>query len=507
MREVLDDEPHRELDVARQLDLPRPVAPVRQRDPAHLGVVLRRDGDLEPRLDLVVPARDRRLLGEELHEVLLGLPPDGLPGRGPDGAGVDVAQVDELAPGVPRRVLAPPGHGVPATEARSPAGVRDDRHVGAVREDLRLRVRRERRAEAVGRARGGARRHPGLLGRARLGDRRLARDPLLQEELRRLDPRVRVEPADHHVAEEDVREGDESHPLVVGEPGLHDDARRRRRTAAPASAPRSARGACSRPSRRSRAGPRRPPARAAAGSVRRRRRRQRGQGGRVGGHDELVGEPSLEPEARDAERLVLVGAGPVHEVEGRLRDSPRHAAAPAVADLLLHRHAARRVEKRSRIRPHQEERHQVLEHRRAPGDERRDALHAHDEPPEVEPVALRHVALRDGEEARQARLRGEEVVEGRVEAAGPVRVGQPVADREELALRVVEEAEAHPVRQRRGAPRQVGEAAKPARSGDDAASSPAPFRQGQQRSREVPAVDRRDVARGERREALRCRTS
>ena len=51
-----------------------------------------------------------------------------------------------------------------------------------------------------------------------------ARDALLQQELGRLDARVGVEPVDHHVAQQHVGDGDQRHPLVVRQVGLHDDA-------------------------------------------------------------------------------------------------------------------------------------------------------------------------------------------------------------------------------------------------------------------------------------------
>ena len=223
VRDVLGDGPQGDLDVARQLDLARPVALIRHGEAPHLGVVLRRDGDLEARLDAVIASQDDGLLGEELHEVVLRLLADGLIGRGPDRAVVDVAQVDELAARVARGVLAPPGDGAAPAEARSAAGVRHDRDVGAVRQDLRARVRRVRRAEAA-RSASERRGHAGLLGGTRLDDRSLTRHPLLQEELGRLNPRVRVEPVDHDVAEKDVREGDERHPLVVRQVGLDDHA-------------------------------------------------------------------------------------------------------------------------------------------------------------------------------------------------------------------------------------------------------------------------------------------
>jgi len=57
--------------------------------------------------------------------------------------------------------------------------------------------------------------------------------------------------------------------------------------------------------------------------------------------------------------------------------------------------------------------------------------------PRWKPVGGRDVALGDGDEARQAGLGGEEIVVVRIEPA----LGNPVADGEELARRVVEEAE------------------------------------------------------------------
>ena len=101
IRRVLRESAERELDEARELDLPRPLAEVRQRDAPHLGVVLGRNRHLEARLDLVVAAPDDDLLGEELDLVVFRLRAHGLPRGGPDGAGVDVAQVNELAPRVP----------------------------------------------------------------------------------------------------------------------------------------------------------------------------------------------------------------------------------------------------------------------------------------------------------------------------------------------------------------------------------------------------------------------
>ena len=84
----------------------------------------------------------------------------------------------------------------------------------------------------------------------------------------------------------------------------------------------------------------------------------------------------------------------------------------------------------------------------------------------MEPVVLRHVALRDGDEARQPRLRRQQVVERRVEPPGTLGVGQAIADREDAAPPVVEEVEPHGVGERDGARRASARSASP-----DAASA------------------------------------
>jgi len=149
-----------------------------------------------------------------------------------------------------------------------------------------------------------------------------------------------MEPVDHHVGKEDVRERHQRHPLVVREVRLHDDPEVR--------SPRRGTGLF-RLSRRvvdrvvvaERAQrallletPEIPPG---FGRI-----HHRGQSGGVRGHDELVRETAHQAEARNAERLVLEVSQPVHEVVRRLGDSPRNAAPTAISDLLLHGHLADR---------------------------------------------------------------------------------------------------------------------------------------------------------------------
>ena len=62
-----------------------------------------------------------------------------------------------------------------------------------------------------------------------------------------------------------------------------------------------------------------------------------------------------------------------------------------------------------------------------------------------------HVALRNRQEARQARFGREQVVERRIETARPLGVGQAVADGEQLSLGVVQKPEVDRREQRAGA--------------------------------------------------------
>ena len=211
-----------DLGVARDLDLAGAVAVVRHRQSPHLDVVLGRDGDVEERRDAVVAAAERRLLGEERHQVALRLRPRRMVGRRPHGAAAHVPQVDELASRVARGVLAVAGDDAAPAEAGAAARVRHDRGVAAVRQELGVRPQRVRRSEATQSLRGRRARRARLLDRAGLGDRGRAWHALLQQQLGGLHARIGVEAPHHRVAEQDVGERDERHALVVGHEGPHD---------------------------------------------------------------------------------------------------------------------------------------------------------------------------------------------------------------------------------------------------------------------------------------------
>ncbi len=296
-----------DLGVARDLDLAGSVAVVRDRQPPHLDVVLGRHGDVEERCDAVVATAERGLLREEGHQVVVRIRPGRVVGRGPHGPAAHVPEVDELASRVARGVVPVAGDDTTAAEAGAAARVRHDRGVAAVRQELRVRPQRVRRAEATQSLRGGGARRACLLHRAGLGDRRRARHALLQQQLRGLHARVGVEAPHHRVAEQDVGERDEGHALVVGHEGPHD-------------------GSVGRVAGLARAelgggpvrvvdrlvvavGPRAPVVRQAPQVAHRELRlHHRGEGRRVRSHDQLVGEAPFQAQAGHAEGLVLVVA-------------------------------------------------------------------------------------------------------------------------------------------------------------------------------------------------------
>ncbi len=161
---------------------------------------------------------------------------------------------------------------------------------------------------------------------------------------------------------------------------------------------------------------------------------------RIRRHDEILREPALQAEAADAEVRVLVREVHVPRVVGGFRDSPWNAALFPVPDLPAHDEAVGVLEQAARRRVEHEVGHEVLEHRAGPGEQRRSPADGGQGPAEMEPVLDGHVAARDRHEARQTRLRGQQVV-----VPGVERPFQgPVADREEIPRVVVEEREVHP---------------------------------------------------------------
>ena len=110
----------------------------------------------------------------------------------------------------------------------------------------------------------------------------------------------------------------------------------------------------------------------------------------------------------------------------------------------------------------------------------------------MEPVIRGHVVLGDGDEARQPRLGAEQIVVRGVERVGPF----VIADGEQLALRIVQEAEIH--RHAEGE-RAIGDRREAAGEGGGQPGGrrrgETPLAHREQMAGEIAAVDRRDVRR------------
>ena len=209
------------------------------------------------------------------------------------------------------------------------------------------------------------------LGRTRLRQDRLARHPLLQQQLRRLDPRIGVEPRRRtRRRADDVGERDQRHALVMGEKRADDLRRRRRRSAAASSV--AVRAAGSRWTRRTRSGRRARRASAARGSAPRPPDRPRlASAVAYGATTRSSARPRFRPRPGHAERAVLIVARAIGEGVGRLRDAPRHAALARRIRSAAGRWRGSSGRAACREAAHQQLRHQVLEHRAAPRHQRR----------------------------------------------------------------------------------------------------------------------------------------
>src|SRR6185503_442249 len=119
----------------------------------------------------------------------------------------------------------------------------------------------------------------------------------------------------------------------------------------------------------------------------------------------------------------------------------RYIALLSVLDVTPHAGAAALVEQRPRKAAHQQLGHQILEHGAAPRHQRRAAVDVGHKASKVKPVMLRHVALRNGDETGQPRLRCQQIVKRAVESSWSVCISQPVSDRKNAAPSVVEEVE------------------------------------------------------------------
>ena len=154
-----------------------------------------------------------------------------------------------------------------------------------------------------------------------------------------------------------------------------------------------------------------------------RRNHQRQRRG-VGSNHQVLSQSSFQAQPGNAKGAVLVVQLSVSPVVTGLRNPPRHAASVSISDLLLHRRPASMIQQGVLKIGHDQQRHQVFEHRAAPGNQdwlipRSDQQAAHGEP-----MVLRNLPQRDGDVTAQSRLRGQQIVEaGIVAPFGDVETG------------------------------------------------------------------------------------
>ncbi len=420
----------------------RATAAVGQPQAPEFDVVLGGDGHLQVALATVKRAAEFGLGVGEDGLVVVHRHAGGLVGGRPEVAAVHVAQVAERAPGIGGAVLAPAGEREVAVAAVAAAGMGEHAVVAAVGQQLHFRARAAGLAQhAQGRfVLGGG----GVLAQ-RFDFMRMehadARNALLQQQQGGLELDIGHEAALHRLVAQQVIQRQQAHALVVG----HE------RTQQHVVVPRwDARGGVvDRLVHSEATGEAQSFERLKVLAGRFRRHHQRHHAG-IGCDDPILPQAALQPQPRHAERAVLVVQARIDGVVAGLGHAPWQVEASAVDDLGFHRMPRGLVEQGVRVAGHHQLRHEVLEHRATPRQQRRRAVDLGKQAAEREPALLRELALGDGHEGAQPRFGGQQVVEAVVEAV----VVDVVADGEQLAGAVEQEPIFHQ-RELPGAVRQV----------------------------------------------------
>ena len=139
----------RELGVGGELDVPDPVARIRYGQAANFGVVFRRNHDFKHRRDRSIAPRELGSVLAEPDIVAVRFDAARLVARGPHVAAADIAQKDVGAPVVAGGVFAPARDRQITPSTVAGAGSREHHRVPAVGEQLDLRCRGVRGAQAA----------------------------------------------------------------------------------------------------------------------------------------------------------------------------------------------------------------------------------------------------------------------------------------------------------------------------------------------------------------------
>ena len=400
--------------------------------PAQLDVVLGRDADVG------VNFQTRRVLaklGASLSEnglAAFGDAPARLMGGGPEFAGGHIAQVEKSAPAIARRILAPAGDGKIAPAAVAAARAADHDMIAAIGQEVDF---------------GGARVGIGDEAHESFADLgelpRLAQfklfgehlgggvgHALLQEQVRSPERWAQEETPLHRAVQQPIRQGEQAHPLMMGHVRADGDtgpARRQTRRSVIHCLVKSVSAFASFGGEEFKI---------LAGFA---GRNHQGHRRGVRSNHEIFRQAAFQTKARHAEGAVLVIQMHVGAVVAGFGNTPRDAAQLAVFDLLPDGPLAGLIEQGVFVIRHDQQRHQVLEHRPAPRSKQRIAPQRDEQTAQREPVLLRNLSLRDGDVAAQARLGRQQIIEAGVIAA----FGDVETNGEKLARGIEQKAEIH----------------------------------------------------------------
>ena len=95
-------------------------------------------------------------------------------------------------------------------------------------------------------------------------------------------------------------------------------------------------------------------------------RQQRG----IGGNDQIIGKAPFKAQARCTKGAILIVHRRIKGIEARFGDAPRHPFLATIGDLLINDGQTTLEEQRIGIGVQQQGRHQILEHRPTPGEQR-----------------------------------------------------------------------------------------------------------------------------------------
>ena len=329
-----------DLAVARELDFRHDVSLIRNSDAAHFGRVLRYHRHFRPGLNAMLAAMECHTIGGQIRTVPFRGRARRLMRRRPDVGAAYVLHVTELAGGIGGAVGAPPGDREILVPAVAAPAVAD--HDG---------VRKAPKQRDVGLRRVGAvdladdRTLEGRIGQHRLAacrprflERQTARNPLVQQQLRRPHERVGVEPSLPDPIVQCIRQRDERHAdmmrHVVANDGVALSGRWTRVVERIIEAILAERAL------------RLEHGKIGEGALRLDRQRERSG---VGCDNEILANATLESEIGNTEGTVLIGEMAIAEIVGALARPPRYAVIGTERDLPLDGATIRLVQERQRV--------------------------------------------------------------------------------------------------------------------------------------------------------------